>query len=37
MKLLTNQFIRPLGTLALLVPTITDGETKDSEVNVISS
>jgi hypothetical protein len=37
MKLLTNHFIQLLGTLAILGPSITDGETKDYEVNVVSS
>jgi hypothetical protein len=37
MKLLTNQFIQLFGTLAILGPSITDGETKDYEVNVVSS
>lgn len=36
MKLLTNQFLQALVTLALLGPAITEAETKHSEVNVVS-
>lgn len=36
-KPLTNQFLQPLGTFALLGPAISEGETKDSEVNLVSS